>query len=583
MKDLAKKFFEKTEHSVVFSILVLVAAVVSFRGLPGQVTWLERSLLYVLAFLGAWNIKSILLEIRRRYSGILDRIVLALVCLLSTFCETGAFFIVPRFLQIPFPVFFAVSLLWVSVIVLYLVCKSCHMIESLSRCREGKSFSWKESLIMVAVCVGLCMLCVYAFNPAITSMDSLDCLNYAYHLGEGPIPNGHPVFYLLLLRFFSSINGNLQFLILVQAVYYALVYTCGMNTLVQIGVPKKVCAGIYLLAGIGFNTIIQLATLWKDIPFATSFLWLTILLVQMCARPEKYAKCVSWYVQYAVSAILTGLIRHNGLLPVIATLVLSLLLLREKKRLLVATLAVCLAITVISGPVYSRYQVYDVPGLKFYAMANDIMNVYYFEGGDDKFMQVVNDVTDGDPENFNYNPYYTKVARNNMDHYSIPEFLDIYLYTWLHYPKTMLRGFLARNSVIWSIGRAFGEERGCVNYLGEYRNPDLGEPYPERVPNAATEIVTKISEKLTSNGMIYTFYWKTAIYNLLMVIGLLFILLRYRRNFLSMALPFVPIAVNVFALLMTSGWPDYRYYWPSFLTASMLLPYTAIVLAEKKR
>jgi len=579
------KQYQNQQTPTIFTIIVLLSCYVSFHTLQNQISFPVKISFFIIAYIGAQNISAILSELKKVYTGVLDKIAICLICLLATYCETGAYYLEPIYKNpIPLIPFFLISAVWLSIVVLYLLYRGHKWIIN-QKIVENKGFSIKANLALIFTCILLCMLCNYAFNPAITSPDSQYCYNYAFHLGEGPICNGHPVFYIMLLKLCTLITSKIEFMIFIQSVYYALVFTYTLNILIQIGVSKKICLCIFLFIGIGFNTLIQISTLWKDIPFTISILWLTALLVKKCTSPQKCSENIWWYLQYTIASIFTALIRHNGLFPVIATLILAVIILKNKKRIIIASLAVIFVIITIKGPVYNRYQVYEDSGLKFCAMANDIMYLYHNKKDtetDPVLMQVVNDFTDGDPNNFPYNPYYTTLNRNNIKNYSIPEFLGIYFHAWKVHPRIMLKGFLSRNAVMWSIDKTANEIPGCVNYLGEEHIISFKEQYPKREPNFLTNWLTNIFNILTNNHFIYTFYWKTSIYNLLMIIGIIHIALRFKKKFANYVLPFTPIAVNIFVLSLTSGWPDYRYYWPSMLVASILLPYTVVLLAKKK-
>lgn len=576
--------YETIKHPTIFTILVLLACSISFQTLRNQIGIVARVILFVLAYIGAQNIADVIRALKKQYSHPLGKIILLIICVLATFCETGSYCLEPIYdYDIPVIPYFLLSFLWMSVIVLFLVSKLNGVLEN-SQFDAGSDFSIKAKVLMIFASLTLCMLCNYAFNPAITSHDSQYCYSEAFHLGEHPIDDGHPVFYIILLKLCTFFTPKIQFMIFVQAVYYAFVYTYTINTLSHIGIPKRICILIFVFVGIGFNTIIQIATLWKDIPFTISLIWLTILLVRMCINQQECSNNIWWYVQYAIASVLTALVRHNGLLPVIMTFIFSAILFSNKKRIIAAVLLSTITIVLIRGPLYSHYQVNDVPGLKFYAMANDIMYLYHQGGKDELIMQVVNDVTDWNPQNFNYTPYYTAVTRKNMNHYSVTEFINIYLHAWRKHPKTMLLGFLKRNTVAWSIDICKYERARYVNYLGEVHNDEYFlEHYPPRVENYFTKKLTILFAILRANHFVYMLYWRTAIYNLLMIVATLLIFSKYKKKFMLPALPFLPILLNVFVLLMTSGWSDYRYYWPSMLIASILLPYSIVIMGKGKK
>ena len=137
----------------------------------------------------------------------------------------------------------------------------------------------------------------------------------------------------------------------------------------------------------------------------------------------------------------------------------------------------------------------------------------------------------------------------------------------------MTKHFMRRNSVLWSVIKPNEEIAGCVNYLSEFHYDGCSYPYPDRVSNAFTEILSTKSTMLTANSLVYIFAWRTGIYTLFLLATLLYAFLKKRP--LSTLL-FLPAIFNALALYIASGWTDYRYFWPIAVMSVFIVPFMSI-------
>lgn len=92
--------------------------------------------------------------------------------------------------------------------------------------------------------------------------------------------------------------------------------------------------------------------------------------------------------------------------------------------------------------------------------------------------------------------------------------------------------------------------------------------------NRITVFLTDICRAVTGNSVLYVIYWRTGIYNILIFSMLGIILIKIGiKDLIFYIMPFIPIVCNLFALFITSGWPEYRYFWPSMTISLLLLCY----------
>lgn len=424
------------------------------------------------------------------------------------------------------------------------------------------------------------ILFLIAFNPAITSPDSEDCYYYSKILGIAPVPSGHTIFYIMFLKLIFSICDSLTFMMLIQIISFAIVFLRGVHILEAIGVRRLWSTIVLYGVGTGISSIVLINTMWKDIPYCIALLWFSLLLIRLVVD-EKNATSLLWQLEFVVSGVLAGMFRYNGVLVVGATGVLLLILYRKKMFVGLSTIICCSLVCVVMPFCFSKYEQIEEPGLKFYALANDIGYVYYNEGKISVEAQdIVNDLKSGD--DYQFDAYYTKMGRENFNDYTVRSFLPTYLATLKDNPMTMIEGILKRTSVIWNVSLSRFESINGVSYLGESQFVQYEGHYPYRINNSVKVWLENIVYTVTNDGIIYVLYWRTGIYTLSMIFVLLLIVFSYGRFSIKYVLPLLPAIFNVLSYVIASGWPDYRYYWPMMIISAFAIPYGVFVINNKK-
>jgi hypothetical protein len=444
----------------------------------------------------------------------------------------------------------------------------------------GVGLQKKVKIIIFLILMLHYTIWIYAFNPCISSPDSEYLFYQAHVMGKVGMTNWQPPFYAIVLSMLLKICDSATFLIYVQCTAYAILLVQIIDYLKQRSISKYYLVFVYLVGGFAFNNVIQMVTLWKDIPYMISILWLTFLLVQLVIDDN----CINiiFCLKLALALVCTALFRQNGILPAGVTVVLLIVyaIKRKRKKLLAPVVAFAVAFFLITGPIYDYYQVVDCPGLKYFALANDIVGTYYITAeSSDEVIDLVNEITSNNPDEYTYNAYYTSYNSSALGDYSVGEFIKLYMKTFIEHPMELTLEFLRRNSVLWSIVRPNPEYAGCVNYLSEYHSDSILEyTYDERIPNPLTNLLTLYSVFLTRIQSLYLFAWRTGIY-ILMLLTLVVLLLCKKK--IVYLIPFVPVFANILALYVSCGWTDYRYFWPTAILTLLLFPFGSMTLGNK--
>lgn len=583
MKDKLITFYKTIETPKILSLLLVFFSYETMQVIRADAGWIVCVFVYVLCYISGQRFGSNFRKVNTSLTKTWQVLLFFLLYLYFFFSLIGVAFLEPSgmasFTLEPY-LFLPMAIIWPFPLYVQIF---VWMGAVLNRSLHGETpFPIKWKILAFIVLALNYSIWILAFNPCASTYDSALLFNQAHVMGIEPMLNWHPPFYAIVLHFLLKICDSATFLICIQCIAFAFLIIRVLGLFLKKGISKKIVVILYVVLGFSFNNVIQLITLWKDIPYTLSILWLTIVLAELILVNGKISRI--WYIEFFFSLLFTALFRQNGIVPAIAAAVfITVYFIRKKKLLsLLPVVAFIVALVIIEGPVYSFYKVENKPGLKYFALSNDIIGTYY-AGCDssDDVMKMLNEITSNDPDHWAFDSYYVKYNKDALGDYSVPEFLSVYVRTFFEHPSEMTREFAKRTSVIWSITKPPKEFESCVNELGEWHQiPNYAYSYPWRVNTDLTYIISSISNRLTQNYVIYILAWRSALYFLAILFSLYFVSKKKKMLYL---LPFVPILFNVLSLIVGSGWTDYRYYWPTVITALFLVGYTRIILAPEKK
>lgn len=584
MKNEIVSFYNEIRIPSVFSLLAVYCCYLSLTPLSEDFGWSVCVMMYIVTYIAAERIKTNFEHFKMTVDHIWKRVLAVVlfayfglsICGIAFLEKNGMDgFAFDRKWYIP------ITLVWLIPLFLEVFRLSKHIM-TIPLKKPPKVPSWLIKILGVVLLMLNYGLWIYAFNPCISCYDTAFLYDQSHQMRIVPMVDWHPPFYAILQSWLIKIYDSVTFLVLLQCLLFSVAIVWIIDYLLKKGISITFAAFIYLFWGFSFNNVIQVVTLWKDVPYIVAILWLTFLLVRFVLDGDDLS--VVWYIEFTFALIFTALIRQNGIVPSIVTsIVMMIYFIRKKKYQILIPVAVFLgAVVLVKGPIYTRYNIWSAPGLKYYALANDLVGTYYeISDPSEELTRVATQMAKNDLDGYSeqYNSYYLWVVEPEaLGDYSIIDFLSIYAKTWFRHPDILTMNFMRRTSVLWSVVRPLEEMRCCVNNLDDYHlDPSPKYDYPHRIDNYFTNKLTYMSKGLTKNPLVYIFAWRTGIYALL----LLFILfhLACDQNILAL-IPFVPIVFNVLSLYVGSGWTDYRYSWPTAVISVFLLAYTRVKSAD---
>lgn len=455
-------------------------------------------------------------------------------------------------------------------------------------CSAGKI---RTSLFVAAI---VCMQAIpfavtlAAFNPGITSVDTHCSLVEMAHSIQNSV-DWHPVFYCLLLKAIISIWDSTYAVLFVQFLFWLAVMLEGFLLLRKKGWRDSLLLAVAFLIGTNISNNVMVCSIWKDIPYATTIMWLTIIIAKLIYGDN--TKFI--YAKLTMSLLLLFLIRQNGMVPYLIVSLCLLLYFKSKKITLTVAVSACL-IAAIKGPLYSSLNIIRASEASvsksgmYTGLAQDILGVYYFHGNiSASSMRMILVFTD--EEMLDY-PYSTGTASLTMTDEDIlmGDFIRNYVDTFVRNPILMSRVILARMEYIWNVYPAPGTTvympytHTIDGFTGSYFHPASNNPvfpawndyYPARKLNFFTDALEKIINKSCDSLLLYTFHWRVAQYFVAALLGLIIIITTKKRKSLLL---YAPLAGHILGLVLTTGWSDYRYYWPINLMAVWILLFLPVL------
>lgn len=570
-----------------FSELLLAGIILHYSKLE-LTRFTQLSILGISLFAVA-GIERTIAHLKQILDSVLKKLLFILLVLYAAFALVGQrLFIFPLNMHVSFKsivVFVCVSL-WFCLVISSLLYwfdaatkKACN-----NTCASSKKISTP-----VFVCISIPFLLLpaifhlIAFNPGISSPDTWVCMiQNAKNLGG--MLDWHPAFYCIVLRVIQKTWDSTYAVVFVQYFFWLYVMIEFLLVLRKKEMPDRLLLGIALFAGVNAGNYVHLNTIWKDIPYALSLLWVLVLFFKLIIDEGFYRK--KWFVYTELLLALIGVFfyRKNGFVPFVMCCVAMLLVFRKNRRIWSTFVFTLVCVFLIKGPIYSYFNVQSAGRFGMYiGLGQDILGVYY-SGGEisDETLKLVYELTDNKPRENGYTPTYASYAGYKVM-VTPTQFVKSYVHTFFKNPVIMSRAIIARGDALWNIFDGDGAVLGCVNPAGDisnYSDQYKNWCYPKRVDlGAYTRLISMLTGLSVRIQICNIIAWRCGVFLLLFLFSLLF--LQLKRGIGKYWLLITPIFGQILSLLLSTGWADFRYFWPINLM-SLCFIFFVIVIVNKQ-
>jgi len=414
---------------------------------------------------------------------------------------------------------------------------------------------WGLSFLITATIWTLYLL---AFFPGVMSSDSLD--QWGQATGVRQLNNWHPVFHTLFNRIIVLPFKNPSAIGFVHIIAMSALVASFLTLLYRKGIPKNWLLVFSLIFALFPANGINLVTLWKDIPFTISVLWLTLLIGKIIADPACFSRNKGMYPGLILVLLCVALFRHNGIVVYILTAG-GLLFYALQHR--IRALLICLAISLVAMIAFNvgvvhKSSVIQVPaGVKLIAPFNGIAVVLKMDTLSDRVEQKMETILPKKEWAGLYSPYWANAYQfrtdgkytSNLSGLALSEAMRMYASTLYHHPFLVTRDRLQGSDIVWNIDRpkevynsVYNTELEANNYGFKQEQTDLRD--------------TLLKYLKASEGVGSLFLWRVGIYNILILLLMSFVFRTRSKKVLLLFLPWLGCTLSLFPAI---AWQEFRY------------------------
>jgi hypothetical protein len=572
------KFINK--GTVLFTFVSMFLCFYQIFNIGMEFGTLDKTLLLILTIVSALNFKYNYEYLKSRVLLKKSGYILVLsLCFYAAFALSGSYLLLNASISINTFIEFLLVFIWIAPIVLLALSvilkisdKKTDRVE-ITKKDAGRVF-WIS--FFVVMLVGL--IYVFIYNPAISSYDTVTQFNQA--LGLEPLVNWHTPFHTLIIRLLLSIYNHPTFVVLIQCLFFAFVVASGFKFLYSIGLSRIMAISFVVIFAFSPNNAIHLVTIWKDIPYAASLLWATILIAKLLFKEADNNKVLNYkfiFLQSSICMILILLLRQNGIVPFLTFAISILVISKLNKHAILAVTTSLAFIIIFLIPVSSVLKIQPGPiGGKYIGLGQDMIGVEKYGGILSYNAKVYVDILTDVP-NYTYNP--TFATSTYLLDVSYTDFIKAYLNTYLNNPLKMTKAILNRTNLFWDFTTGKDAVVGTVAYVGtmdEMPDMEWSGIAPKRVES--NRLLTEFLSLLVSISVrtpFVWFFWRIGLFTFLMLVSVVIILIKRQYSLLFILMP---ILGQIVSLILSTGWSDYRYFWSIALVSIFFLIVTILKL-----
>ena len=144
----------------------------------------------------------------------------------------------------------------------------------------------------------------------------------------------------------------------------------------------------------------------------------------------------------------------------------------------------------------------------------------------------------------------------------------------------MVQAVIAREDTIWDIFPGFGVGVGCVNYTETMDGrSNWNHYYPARKYNSFYPWMAAFTSYTASSQWINALQWRSGVFTLLGISAVFLIVCK--KGIKKYIIILAPLAGHILSLLLSTGWNDFRYFWPLNLMNMFICLIVMVLLQEE--
>lgn len=542
-------------------------------------------LLLIISWISGYKFKEKIMQLKQVANIKYTKIILSLLILFAAFCFCGNYTIIlpiGKSVTLLKIILFMTSIIWMTPIIITMILLFISLSDKLFDAGSEKKSTVCFFVVNVILLLWPSVLAMYAFNPVISTGDSIDCIWSAHHIVNSS--DWFPPFYYMFLRSAFMIWDHVTMAAIQQMLFWCVVFMELFLFMRKHGIKDKYIYICSFFIGINVNNFLYLNTIWKDIPYCCAIVWLTVVLAKLFIDKEEYENKVLIYLELICALVFTYFLRKNGVIPCAMVMLALLYVFKRKWKIYVSLVISVLVILFIQFPLYSYLQIEKASSNSMYlGLGQDILGTYY-AGGElsEESIKFVTKLTKENNIEHEYNPTYYPYSHNNEMEVEIGGFARDVVETALRNPMEFIRNSVARMDVVFSVFRGNKSIVTNVNYYGTEDEDIIWNTLaPQRIENELTFLFERVCFLTISNQILNIVTWRCGIYTLLL--GVIYVTLMLRSKKMKYSLLFMPVLGQVLGLWIACGWcGEYRYFWPINVICVVLIMLTPILIRVQR-
>lgn len=402
-----------------------------------------------------------------------------------------------------------------------------------------------------------------------------DSVNQLTQIVTSSYSNAHTPLSTLFYKIPYELFGNIEGMIFFQQIFFAIVSIYGLSVLLKYSKYKIIPIIMYVLFILFPTNGFMLTNMWKDIPYSISIMLLTVIVLQIF-NDTNWLKKKRNIILFTFSIILVSLLRHNGIIVGLITLISLFVFNKNTKNNILVCIITIIAYVVTSFSLNGLFNVSnsqskaDIISIPLQQIAAVVSENGILEKED---KDIIEKIAPLETWKEKYNPYLSDNIKNITNDY-LKKNVDItradIIKTYINVVKNnfiiVSKAYLKQISIIWRLDdypkgalTYYSTEENILKAEKEILNPNISDFYKD----------TLASSKNNKVGTLIC--WNPA---LIMYIVLALILIYVVKNKSAKILfLLVPMMSNILSLMISIPAQDYRYLYPTTLASFIIVTF----------
>lgn len=454
----------------------------------------------------------------------------------------------------------------IFLIILFIITMLCNIKIKFNATKVSKA----NILLYAFPCIFVWEIYQIAFYPAFMSTDSFVQWQQAHTY---VFNDWHPVMHTLFILAITKIWDAPQAVVLVQILLISFTVGYGLYSVERTGISKKILIVISLLFALFPTNAVMSISIWKDTMYNCCLSAFTIMVINIFFTKGEWIDSPLNMSSFTLIALCVIFFRHNGILPLFGTIILLLLIYREKiKKFLLIFFTIAMIFILVKFPLYHILKV--TPGPSSEAFGIPIQQIAAVVKADgyltNEQKQKINKIMPMKSMSNNYFPYSTNNIKFQNDYNSnIIEqdkigFLKLWLSVCIQNPKTVVKAYLAQTSIIWQLDEPAD---GGYTYITTMEINKNNFNITNKIINKKiTDLCYRIINFSKTEKMMWLFWRPAFPFFIIIISGFILALKKGKKSLIMLS----PVMLNILSLLMAIPAQDFRYLHANYLIAVII-------------